>query len=77
MYLKFLLFNQVVELDLASVVSSISGPKRPHDRVAVSDMKADFKSCLVNKVRYFSELHKGVDKEEPKSVIKLYFKLDS
>lgn len=31
-------------------MSSISGPKRPHDRVAVSDMTADFKSCLVNKV---------------------------
>lgn len=42
-----------MELDLATVVSSISGPKRPHDRVAVSDMKADFKSCLNSKVRFY------------------------
>lgn len=43
---------QVVELDLGSVVPSLSGPKRPHDRVPVSDMKTDFKSCLTNKVGF-------------------------
>ncbi|CAH0396022.1 unnamed protein product [Bemisia tabaci] len=43
-------FTQVVELDLSTVVSSVSGPKRPHDRVSVSDMKQDFLSCLTNKV---------------------------
>lgn len=42
-------FSQVVTLDLATVVSSVSGPKRPHDRVPVSDMKQDFLSCLTNK----------------------------
>ena len=36
----------MVELDLATVVPSCSGPKRPHDRVAVSDMKSDFLGCL-------------------------------
>ena len=41
---------QVVELDLSTIVSSVSGPKRPHDRVAVSDMKEDFASCLRAKV---------------------------
>ena len=41
---------QVFELDLSAVVPSLSGPKRPHDRVAVSDMKADFQQCLQNKV---------------------------
>ena len=41
---------QVFELDLSTVVPSLSGPKRPHDRVAVSDMKADFQQCLQNKV---------------------------
>ncbi len=39
-------FSEVHELDLASVVPSLSGPKRPHDRVSVSDMKTDFRSCL-------------------------------
>lgn len=43
-------FTQVVELDLASVVSSVSGPKRPNDRVSVNAMKADFAACLTNKV---------------------------
>lgn len=28
----------------------MSGPKRPHDRVAVTDMKKDFQDCLNNKV---------------------------
>jgi len=43
---------QVVELDLSTVVSSVSGPKRPHDRVPVQDMKVDFRTCLVNKVNF-------------------------
>lgn len=38
-------------MDLATVVTSVSGPKRPHDRVAVSEMQADFRACLKNKVR--------------------------
>ena len=39
-------FSEVHELDLVNVVPSLSGPKRPHDRVAVSEMKSDFHSCL-------------------------------
>uniref|UniRef100_V9KBZ9 Cytoplasmic aconitate hydratase n=1 Tax=Callorhinchus milii TaxID=7868 RepID=V9KBZ9_CALMI len=42
-------FTQVVDLDLSSVVSCCSGPKRPQDKVSVSDMKTDFASCLVAK----------------------------
>jgi len=45
-------FTEIVELDLGSVVPSCSGPKRPHDRVPVSEMKTDFRSCLVNKVGF-------------------------
>lgn len=41
---------QVVTLDLGDVVPSLSGPKRPHDRVAVAGMKEDFLKCLGNKV---------------------------
>lgn len=44
------IFSEVITLDLNTVVSSVSGPKRPHDRVSVSDMQIDFKNCLVNKV---------------------------
>lgn len=46
----FLLGKQVVELDLKTVVPCCSGPKRPQDKVAVSDMKKDFESCLGAKV---------------------------
>ncbi|KAL4719822.1 hypothetical protein ACJJTC_000346, partial [Scirpophaga incertulas] len=50
-------FSEVVELDLAEVVTSVSGPKRPQDRVSVSDMKKDFESCLVNKILVARSLH--------------------
>jgi aconitate hydratase len=43
-------FSEVVELDLATVVPSLSGPKRPQDRVAEANMKTDFMQCLTNKV---------------------------
>ncbi|XP_040273184.1 cytoplasmic aconitate hydratase isoform X1 [Bufo bufo] len=39
-------FTQVFELDLNTVVPCCSGPKRPQDKVVVSDMKTDFESCL-------------------------------
>ncbi|XP_064796653.1 cytoplasmic aconitate hydratase [Oncorhynchus masou masou] len=42
-------FTQVHELDLSTVVPCCSGPKRPQDRVAVSDMKTDFEACLAAK----------------------------
>lgn len=41
-----------MELDLGSVVPSLSGPKRPHDRVNMSDMKSDFTMALTNKVGF-------------------------
>ncbi|BFZ25819.1 hypothetical protein BsWGS_28859 [Bradybaena similaris] len=45
-------FSEVVELDLSTVVPCCSGPKRPHDRVPVSEMKDDFSKCLTNKVGF-------------------------
>ncbi len=41
-----------MELDLASVQPSLSGPKRPHDRVNLSNMKSDFTTALTNKVGF-------------------------
>ncbi len=41
---------QVVGLDLSTVVPCCSGPKRPQDKVAVSEMKKDFEECLKAKV---------------------------
>lgn len=54
-------FSQYVGLDLGTVVSSVSGPKRPNDRVSVTDMKADFASCLRSKVS--TPLKKSSEKE--------------
>ncbi|HET7625877.1 MAG TPA: aconitate hydratase AcnA, partial [Verrucomicrobiae bacterium] len=35
-------YSQVVELDLASVVPSVAGPKRPQDRIELPKMKQEF-----------------------------------
>lgn len=43
-------YSKVIVLDLSTVVTSVSGPKRPHDRVSVSVMQQDFRACLTNKV---------------------------
>eukprot|EP00163_Fabomonas_tropica_P025068 TRINITY_DN431_c0_g1_i1.p1 TRINITY_DN431_c0_g1~~TRINITY_DN431_c0_g1_i1.p1 ORF type:complete len:791 (-),score=313.19 TRINITY_DN431_c0_g1_i1:173-2545(-) len=45
-------YTDILELDLSTVVPCLSGPKRPHDRIALSDMKSDFKDCLTNKVGF-------------------------
>jgi aconitate hydratase len=45
-------YKHTLELDLGTVVPCLSGPKRPQDRVALSDMKSDFSKCLSNKVGF-------------------------
>ncbi|XP_013409790.1 cytoplasmic aconitate hydratase isoform X4 [Lingula anatina] len=45
-------FSEIVELNLSDVVPCCSGPKRPHDKVPVADMKDDFTKCLSNKVGF-------------------------
>jgi len=45
-------FTSTLELDLTTVVPCVSGPKRPHDRVAVADMPSDFSTCLTTKVGF-------------------------
>jgi aconitate hydratase len=42
----------VLELDLATVVPCVAGPKRPHDKVKVSDMKKDWNACLPAKAGF-------------------------
>ena len=39
-------FTDSLELDLGDVVPSIAGPKRPQDRIALSDSKKSFQSVL-------------------------------
>ncbi|XP_063122150.1 iron-responsive element-binding protein 2 isoform X4 [Rattus norvegicus] len=45
-------YSQVIQINLNSIVASVSGPKRPQDRVAVTDMKSDFQACLNEKVGF-------------------------
>jgi aconitate hydratase len=37
-------FTDVMELDLSTVITSLAGPKRPHDRVSLYDVRESFKS---------------------------------
>jgi aconitate hydratase len=39
-------FSEHIELDLATVVSSIAGPKRPQDRISLTDSKGAFEKIL-------------------------------
>lgn len=45
-------FTDVLELDLSTVDPCISGPKRPHDRVPLAEMKKDFTACVPKKVGF-------------------------
>ena len=45
-------FSEVVELDLGTVVPSIAGPKRPQDRISLTDSKSEFAKVLPT---YFTE----------------------
>ena len=44
-------YTDTLELDLSSVVPSLAGPKRPQDRVALSDMKDTFQKALTTPVK--------------------------
>jgi aconitate hydratase len=39
-------YSEELELDLSTIVPSLAGPKRPQDRVALSDAKASFRDAL-------------------------------
>jgi len=41
------IFTDTLELDLASVVPNLAGPRRPQDRVALSEVKVEFAKALV------------------------------
>ncbi len=43
-------FTDIVELDLSTVQPSLAGPKRPQDRIILSDMKAEYKETLLRPI---------------------------
>ncbi|WP_184479369.1 aconitate hydratase [Saccharopolyspora gloriosae] len=44
-------YSELLELDLSTVVPSIAGPKRPQDRIEVSDAKPSFRKSLTDYVQ--------------------------
>uniref|UniRef100_A0A7E5A0S2 Cytoplasmic aconitate hydratase n=1 Tax=Panagrellus redivivus TaxID=6233 RepID=A0A7E5A0S2_PANRE len=45
-------FTKVLELDLSTVTPCVSGPKRPHDQVALTALNQEFKQNLTEKVSF-------------------------
>ncbi len=45
---KEVVYSEYLELDLSTVVPSISGPKRPQDRIALTDAKSQFAKDIHN-----------------------------
>ena len=51
-------YTEIVELDLSIVEPSVAGPKRPQDRVLVSDMKSHFEKLLESEIGKNGEIKK-------------------
>ena len=66
-------FSEYLELNLPDVVPSIAGPKRPQDRIALSDAKSTFRKQIPNYVaddpdkKEYSKLDEAVDGTFPAS----------
>ncbi|MCC9197787.1 aconitate hydratase [Arthrobacter sp. zg-Y820] len=52
-------YSEYLELDLSTVVSSIAGPKRPQDRVELTNAKEQFRKDLKNYVNETVEAESG------------------
>ncbi|WP_312151180.1 aconitate hydratase AcnA, partial [Paenibacillus odorifer] len=67
-------FSDVIELDLASVVPSLAGPKRPQDRIELTHMKENFEGIIrtpVDKGGY------GLSDEKIAQVVEVQHKNDT
>ena len=60
-------FSEYLELDLSTVVPSIAGPKRPQDRVALTDAKQSFRGALADYVDADDHSDKGYDEADAES----------
>jgi aconitate hydratase len=66
-------FSEYLELDLSEVVPSIAGPKRPQDRIALSDAKSAFRNTIPSYVgddpdkKDYSKLDEELDETFPAS----------
>ncbi|MAO51517.1 MAG: aconitate hydratase [Pusillimonas sp.] len=55
-------YSEMLELDLSTVVPSIAGPKRPQDRIALTDSKSSFRSALSSYIELPGGKPVGYDK---------------
>src|SRR5690554_5784816 len=55
-------YSERLELDLSTVVPSIAGPKRPQDRIQLSDAKQSFRGALASLVGATEQKPAGYDK---------------
>jgi aconitate hydratase len=63
-------FTEGLTLDLGTVEPSLAGPKRPHDRVALAQMKSAFQQALTAPVK---ERGFGLSPEESKKKVTVQF----
>jgi aconitate hydratase len=54
-------YSERLALDLSTVVPSIAGPKRPQDRVSLTDAKPAFRQALRDYVAHDESPHTGLD----------------
>ena len=60
-------YSDTLRLDLGDVVPSIAGPKRPQDRVALSDARKDFRRVLTGYVPDYDERDEASAESFPSS----------
>jgi aconitate hydratase len=64
-------YSSVVELDLSTVVPTASGPSRPQDKIAISNLKAQFKSLMeLNYSRQYQPLEDRSPADNDKGLLK-------
>ncbi len=60
-------YSEYLELDLGDVVPSIAGPKRPQDRVSLTESKSSFRSALRDYVDHDEQELNGYDESVDES----------
>ncbi|CAI2383632.1 unnamed protein product [Moneuplotes crassus] len=63
--------GDLMHLDLSAVEPSLSGPKRPQDRVRMSTLKKEFNESLTNEVGFHGF---GLDEKQTEATAKLNYK---
>ncbi len=60
-------YSEYLELDLGTIVPSIAGPKRPQDRISLTDAKASFRGVLSDYVGEHEAEESGYDEAAAES----------